>query len=135
MSLSHMSSSSCVVVDGNPECTCLPGHTGPLCDTCDSGYFGQPPLNPCSNCNCSGNIDPQDDNACNKTTGECITCLNNSTGTDCGTCAQGFFGNAKQQNCQSELSIKVAVIMTCCITVLQCVSAIKMDLRIWCVIQ
>ena len=83
----------------------MPGHNGPLCDVCSSGYHGIPPEYPCSDCQCSGNIDANDPNACNHTTGECLNCLNNSTGPQCAVCADGFFGDASSQSCERKLLV------------------------------
>ena len=96
-------STSCVPdPSGSPQCHCLPGHTGPLCDSCSDGFFGQPPAFPCSQCTCSGNIDPATPGSCDMTTGQCLLCINNSTGPQCETCDSGFFGDATQQDCQRE---------------------------------
>ena len=91
---------SCYLVDNTPYCYCLPGHEGSQCDTCSSGHYGMPHLFPCSTCECSGNINPLDPNACNKTSGVCLFCLNNSTGPTCGECMNGFYGNASNQDCE-----------------------------------
>ena len=93
-------STSCYVDNSQPICYCLPGHESPLCDSCSSGHYGMPPEYPCSTCECSGNIEPSDPDACNKTTGVCIKCLYNTTGPNCGECANGFYGNANMKDCK-----------------------------------
>lgn len=85
---------------GGPTCFCRPGHEDPLCDTCSSGYFGQPPEFRCTRCDCNGNIDPSAPGSCDPSTGVCLECINNSTGSECELCAPGFYGDATQQDCQ-----------------------------------
>ena len=49
----------------------------------------------CQPCNCSGNGDPNLlFNDCDPLTGACRTCLHNTAGPHCETCAPGFDGNA-----------------------------------------
>ena len=92
---------SCEVnVSGNPECYCRPGHDGPLCDACLPGYFGSPPQWPCRSCDCNGNIDLDIPGSCDKQTGVCLMCINNSTGLECELCADGYYGDATIQSCQ-----------------------------------
>ena len=96
---------SCDVSDDGLEiaCTCRPGYTGPLCDSCAPGFYGRPQVvgDYCKPCNCSGNIDPEDPESCDSVTGECLACLNNSFGAACSLCAPFFFGDAVQRkDCQ-----------------------------------
>ena len=58
--------------------------------------YGQPEVigDYCKPCNCSGNIDVNDPQACDSVSGECLRCLNNAYGPACGLCAPGFFGDA-----------------------------------------
>lgn len=96
------SSVECSVVSGEPVCTCSVGYLGQLCDKCSSNYFGDPqsPGGVCTQCDCNGNIDTNDTNSCNKTTGMCLNCLHNTDGFSCERCADGYFGDATRQNCQ-----------------------------------
>lgn len=96
-----MVSTSCTTdINGQPSCYCLPGHQGPLCDICSSGYFGSPPSNRCTDCNCNGNIDPNIPGSCDTNTGQCMICINNATGPECEFCQLGYYGDATMQNCQ-----------------------------------
>ncbi|XP_051546192.1 laminin subunit beta-4 isoform X1 [Myxocyprinus asiaticus] len=85
-----------------PYCECLPGHKGPLCDTCATGYFGdlRLPGVRCEECYCNNNIDPRDGDACNAVTGECLRCLHNTEGARCQSCKPGYYGNALAQDCK-----------------------------------
>ena len=85
-----------VDVSGNPVCSCSAGYQGRLCDDCEPNYFGNPALfgGSCTQCDCNGNIDRTDPDSCNRTTGECLKCLGNTTGFECESCADGFYGDA-----------------------------------------
>ena len=78
---------------------CPVGHTGIRCESCSVGYFGDPtgengtPTG-CSDCLCNGNIDSSRPNACDTTTGICLRCINNTAGSTCERCADGYFGDA-----------------------------------------
>ncbi|XP_064625988.1 laminin subunit alpha lam-3-like [Lineus longissimus] len=91
----------------NPgEYTCLncqTGYTGPHCETCDDGYFGNPniPGNYCQSCDCSGNVDPNVVSNCNKMNGECLKCIFNTKGFNCQQCLDGFYGNPLKQECRA----------------------------------
>ena len=85
---------------------CPPGHTGLQCESCISGYFGDPTGDlvgiptMCSDCQCNGNIDYDNPEACNKTSGICLQCLNNTFGDRCEICADGYYGDAiAAKNC------------------------------------
>ena len=79
---------------------CPPGHTGLQCESCINGYFGDPTGDltgiptTCSDCQCNGNIDYDNPEACNKTSGICLQCLNNTFGDQCEACADGYYGDA-----------------------------------------
>lgn len=97
---------SCEISDDESEiyCTCREGYTGPHCQSCASGYYGHPEVEGefCRPCECSGNIDTNDLDACDSRTGECIQCMNNTAGTACNLCAPGFYGDAVTlKDCQS----------------------------------
>lgn len=72
---------------------------GLQCESCINGYFGDPSGSSgeptgCSDCLCNGNIDTSDPDSCNRVTGVCTGCLNNSTGAQCERCSDGFYGDA-----------------------------------------
>lgn len=100
-------SDDCVLSNGEAVCiNCAGGHTGQNCESCRSGYFGDPTgglvgqPTMCSDCSCNGNINRNDPLACNATTGICIRCLGNTVGDQCEQCSEGFYGDAiMAKNC------------------------------------
>ena len=90
--------------------------TGQQCESCINGYFGDPTGNfgiptLCSDCQCSGNIDTIDPNACDRLTGLCIGCLFNTTGDQCERCLDGLYGDAiVAKNCTGNNYIKDCVV-------------------------
>ena len=100
--------SACEVTPSNAVvCTsCFPGHTGPNCEICMDGYFGDPlgargNVSGCSDCSCNGNIDLQVTGNCDSETGECLKCIGNTGGRFCQICKEGYFGDAViAKNCQ-----------------------------------
>lgn len=84
----------------SPICIeCPEGRTGPRCELCEHGYFGDPngmygPPRPCVKCDCNNNVDPSAIGNCNRTTGECLRCIDNTDGFNCERCKSGFFGDA-----------------------------------------
>ena len=96
------SSRTCFLgADSLPTCdNCPSGQTGRNCELCEDGYFGDPSLGSrCTNCSCSNNTDLSQTGNCNRTTGECLICLNNSAGFECELCAPGYFGDALSDTC------------------------------------
>ena len=107
---------ACFEVTGDPNspiCTeCPEGRDGTRCEQCADGYFGDPdglegPVRPCRKCNCNGNIDANALENCDRVTGECLRCIDDTAGFSCERCKSGFFGNAtaprernEPQNCQ-----------------------------------
>ncbi|PFX13764.1 Laminin subunit gamma-1 [Stylophora pistillata] len=88
--------------DGLPTCVnCTVGHEGRYCERCMDGYFGRPREQDgqCRKCNCNNNTDPAVTGNCNTTTGECLKCLYNTSGSNCQWCAPGYHGNALDKNC------------------------------------
>lgn len=86
------------------SCDCLPGYTGSRCEQCAPGYYGDPTQEGevCRPCQCSGNIDMSDPEACSLSTGECLKCLNNTMGPGCAYCEDWYHGDAVTlKNCQA----------------------------------
>lgn len=86
------------------HCECKPGYTGEKCQSCAPGFFGQPEVEGevCRPCECSGNINPEEPGSCDSVSGECLLCLNNTSGRACNLCAPGFYGDAVNlKDCQS----------------------------------
>ncbi|XP_049929321.1 laminin subunit beta-4 [Epinephelus moara] len=83
-------------------CDCREGHTGVRCDRCSPGFFGDLASQgaSCEECPCNNNIDPDDRNACDSLTGECLHCLHNTMGSHCQDCKPGYYGNALDQDCK-----------------------------------
>ncbi|XP_072291696.1 laminin subunit beta-4 [Eucyclogobius newberryi] len=83
-------------------CRCHEGHTGPQCERCSPGYYGDLFLTGarCEKCDCNDNVDPNDGEACDRVSGECQRCLHNTRGRHCEECKQGYYGNALEQDCK-----------------------------------
>lgn len=78
---------------------CLMLIEGPQCEICMDGWFGQPRgRGPCLQCTCNKNIDTNAVMNCNRTTGECLKCIHNTTGFHCESCLPGYFGRAVTNN-------------------------------------
>ncbi|KAM5221986.1 laminin subunit alpha-3 [Ctenodactylus gundi] len=62
----------CVVSGGNVRCACKPGYTGPQCERCAPGYFGNPQKfgGSCQPCNCNSNGQL---GICDPLTGDCVS--------------------------------------------------------------
>ncbi|XP_068129732.1 laminin subunit beta-4 [Hyperolius riggenbachi] len=83
-------------------CNCLDGYTGKNCDECPTGFYGNVDEGEeCSPCQCNNNVDVKDPGVCDKVTGECLKCLNNTYGPKCELCMPGYFGSGRHQNCTS----------------------------------
>ena len=54
--------------------------------SCDDGYFGEPavPNSGCQSCQCNGNSA-----RCDRKTGRCLSCENNTVGEHCERCKAG----------------------------------------------
>lgn len=69
--------------------------SGPRCDLCSDGYYGDltgasGSVRLCQPCDCNNNIDPNAVGNCNRTTGECLKCIYNTAGTHCQKCLPGY---------------------------------------------
>ncbi|KAJ8974238.1 hypothetical protein NQ317_016734 [Molorchus minor] len=92
---------ACIQVDEDAiVCTeCPVEYTGPRCEICADGYFGDPNgrfgfTTRCASCQCNENIDLNAIGNCNTTTGECLKCIYNTGGPHCEICLPGYYGNA-----------------------------------------
>uniref|UniRef100_A0A8C0ZYF8 Laminin subunit alpha-2 n=1 Tax=Castor canadensis TaxID=51338 RepID=A0A8C0ZYF8_CASCN len=82
---------------------CPVGYTGPRCERCAEGYFGQPsvPGGSCRPCQCNDNLDFSIPGSCDSLSGSCLICKPGTTGRYCELCADGYFGDAiDAKNCQ-----------------------------------
>ncbi|XP_033914651.3 laminin subunit alpha-1-like [Acipenser ruthenus] len=94
----HLDSAGEVMCD-----QCVPGYEGPRCERCANGYYGDPtvPGELCVPCDCNGNVNPLEPGHCDTRTGECLKCVENTAGSHCERCADGYFGDAiVAKNCQ-----------------------------------
>lgn len=82
----------------------LPTPSGPRCDRCRPGFYGNLvlPGARCEKCRCNNNIDPDDHHACDSLTGECLHCLYNTMGPRCQACRPAYYGNALDQDCKGK---------------------------------
>ncbi|XP_055884413.1 laminin subunit alpha-like isoform X2 [Biomphalaria glabrata] len=88
---------------GTLQCSCFPGYSGSRCQSCDSGYYGNPREigGFCQPCNCSGNIDMTNPRSCDRFTGDCLICERHTAGSRCEYCQDWYWGDAIiQKNCQ-----------------------------------
>ena len=70
------------------------------CRACIDGYYGDPANEkPCQKCVCNNNIDPNVTGNCDTRNGDCLKCINNTTGRQCQTCARLFYGDAVNGTC------------------------------------
>ncbi|KAA0717101.1 Multiple epidermal growth factor-like domains protein 9 [Triplophysa tibetana] len=84
---------------GQPICNqCNPEYQGRNCEQCSDGFYNADSI--CLPCNCTGNADPHTSpRICHPETGQCLKCINNTTGLHCERCADGFTGDALAKNC------------------------------------
>uniref|UniRef100_A0A8C7Z8U8 Basement membrane-specific heparan sulfate proteoglycan core protein n=1 Tax=Oryzias sinensis TaxID=183150 RepID=A0A8C7Z8U8_9TELE len=82
---------------------CQMGYTGPRCERCSNGFYGQPdvPGGSCQPCNCNYNLDLSVPGSCDPITGQCLKCRQGYGGAACESCADGYYGDAiLAKNCQ-----------------------------------
>lgn len=99
----------CYELEGHPEsplcAECPQGRIGSRCELCEDGYFGDPiGQNPrqCQKCECYGNIDESAIGNCDRLTGECLRCIDDTAGFNCEKCKSGFFGDALAPRSRSD---------------------------------
>ncbi|XP_076636198.1 laminin subunit gamma-1 isoform X1 [Colletes latitarsis] len=98
----------CILLGNKPDpiCSeCPSGRTGPRCETCSDGYYGNPEKGvACRSCDCNNNIDLNAVRNCDHETGECLKCVNNTAGFHCEECLAGYYGDAlsdrKEDGCK-----------------------------------
>ncbi|KAI5103910.1 laminin subunit gamma-2 [Silurus meridionalis] len=97
----------CLVTPGtlNVKCKCPAGTTGSQCQKCKDGFYGDPlgesgVPRPCQRCHCNGHLDLNAVGNCDRLSGECFKCLNNTTGFQCEKCLEGFFHSKAGTVCQ-----------------------------------
>ncbi|XP_048244869.1 laminin subunit gamma-1-like [Haliotis rufescens] len=85
---------------GGPTCiNCTVGHEGEMCESCIQTYYGQPANvtnndGKCRTCSCNSRSEN-----CDRLTGTCIDCRDNTTGQQCEECAPSFFGDPSKAPC------------------------------------
>ncbi|XP_070766889.1 laminin subunit beta-1 [Enoplosus armatus] len=97
-------------------CNCRQGFTGPRCDQCAPGYYGNPeqPGGQCLPCKCNGNIDTQDTESCDPRTGQCLKCLYHTDGPSCAHCQHGYYGNALAHDCRRCTCVTAGTVQSAC---------------------
>lgn len=75
----------CAMRNHKVMCICKTGYTGPLCDRCASGFYGQPHgvTGKCESCDCDP--DGTESEECDQITGQCV-CQPGLTGKRCDRC-------------------------------------------------
>ncbi|KAM6924939.1 laminin subunit beta-1 [Xenentodon cancila] len=114
----HFNGHSCQADRSSDQiiCTCKQGYTGPRCDQCGPGYYGNPeqPGGRCVPCECNNNIDPQDPESCDRRTGQCLRCLYHTNGLSCAQCEPGYYGNALVQDCRRCTCVTAGTVQSGC---------------------
>ncbi|KAM4562148.1 laminin subunit beta-1 isoform 1-T2 [Odontesthes bonariensis] len=114
----HFNGHSCLADQASNQiiCNCKQGYTGPRCDQCAPGYYGNPeqPGGQCLPCECNNNIDPQDPESCDRRTGRCLRCLYHTDGPSCAFCELGHYGNALTQDCRRCTCVTAGTLQSAC---------------------
>ncbi|XP_069578926.1 laminin subunit gamma-2 [Brachyistius frenatus] len=90
----------------DPRCDrCSPGTTGASCDVCQEGFYGDPAgisgvRRSCRPCQCNGHIDTAEAGSCDRRSGECLRCVNNTRGRSCEACVRGFYHSQPTDACK-----------------------------------
>ncbi|XP_074505941.1 laminin subunit gamma-2 [Sebastes fasciatus] len=98
-------SCSITAVSLAPQCYgCPTGYTGPRCKVCQEGFHSGPVrgdgLPTCKPCQCNGHIDVGVAGSCDRNTGECLKCVNNTRGQNCEVCLPGFYHGLATDACK-----------------------------------
>ncbi|XP_049930403.1 laminin subunit gamma-2 [Epinephelus moara] len=103
-----------------PRCDrCPTGFTGPRCDVCQEGFYGGSSrgdgvVQPCRPCQCNGHIDVSVAGSCDRSSGECLKCLNNTEGWNCENCQPGFYHGQVTDACKPcDCDLKGSVSQQC----------------------
>ncbi|XP_059201303.1 laminin subunit gamma-2 [Centropristis striata] len=99
---------SCSLPHGSlqPRCErCPAGATGFRCDVCQEGFYGDPTgasgeRRACRPCQCNGHIDVSVAGSCDRSSGECLKCQNNTEGRSCEACQRGFYRQRDADACK-----------------------------------
>ncbi|KAM9349467.1 laminin subunit gamma-2 [Symphorus nematophorus] len=99
---------SCSLAGGSPvpRCdSCPTGTTGARCDVCQEGFYGDPAgragvPQPCRPCQCNGHVDLSVAGSCDRRSGECLKCQNNTKGRSCEDCVLGFYHSRATDACK-----------------------------------
>ncbi|KAL2097851.1 hypothetical protein ACEWY4_007058 [Coilia grayii] len=114
--------STCSVTPGTLDVKCdrcPAGTTGSHCQVCADGFYGDPlgergSRSPCQRCQCNGHVDPRAERNCDRTTGECLRCMNNTRGPSCESCKPGFYHSKPTDACKAcDCDLDRAVSQTC----------------------
>ncbi|XP_055377658.1 laminin subunit beta-1 isoform X2 [Condylostylus longicornis] len=74
---------ACDLITG--QCKCHPNTYGRECDQCQPGFWNFPN---CQMCQCNGHAQ-----LCDSKTGQCLNCMDFTTGYNCELCLKGYYGN------------------------------------------
>ncbi|KAM6182800.1 multiple epidermal growth factor-like domains protein 9 [Erethizon dorsatum] len=91
--------------ESEPKCVqCKDGYTGQNCNKCENGYYNSDSI--CIPCQCHGHVDPiKTPKICKPESGECISCLHNTTGFWCENCLEGYVRDLKRNCIKKEVIV------------------------------